>query len=314
MLTGPEGLGKATLASQLALRMLAEAADPSLGAGELTVPPEHRIASLVAARTHPDYKRLERLPKDDKLHDKDWREWPPGYERARSIKVDQVRALTASFATTPSLSQRRVVIIDAIDDLEREAANALLKSLEEPPAGTIFLLVNHVPGRVLPTIRSRCRTLRFSGLSDDVMTTILRQRQPELDPGELKSLIAAAEGAPGRALALAGLDLGAIERELEALAEQGDPDNARRIGLATKLSAKSAQARYELFLDRVPRFVSDVARSREGDALGTALDQWEQCRKLAQSAVHASLEPYGVVFTLASYVAALAPARGAAKA
>ena len=106
-------------------------------------------------RSHPDFKLLERLPKAN------------SEELARSITVDQVRGLQPLFATTPSLSPRRVVLIDAIDDLERSAANALLKNLEEPPAGTIFLLVSHAPGRLLPTIRSRCRLLRFDPLDDD---------------------------------------------------------------------------------------------------------------------------------------------------
>ncbi|NWM20145.1 DNA polymerase III subunit delta', partial [Escherichia coli] len=78
------------------------------------------------------------------------------------------------FATKPSFSPRRVIVIDAIDDLERGGANALLKNLEEPPAGTIFLLVSHAPGRLLPTIRSRCRLLRFEALPDADVAAILR--------------------------------------------------------------------------------------------------------------------------------------------
>src|SRR3546814_4734811 len=90
----------------------------------------------------------------------------------------------------------------AADDLERGAANALLKNLEEPPAGTLFLLVSHAPGRLLPTIRSRCRMLRFSPLSDDEMETVLRAELPDADVHEIAALIAAGEGSPGRALGL----------------------------------------------------------------------------------------------------------------
>jgi DNA polymerase III subunit delta' len=307
MLVGRQGIGKATLAQKFAARMLAEAADPNLGSGSIELPPEHKTAMLIAAQTHPDFKFLDRLPKDDKLKDKDRREFPAGYERARSITVDQVRALNTSFNTTPSMSSRRVVVIDAIDDMERSAANALLKNLEEPPAGTIFLLVNHVPGRVLPTIRSRCRILRFASLSDDVMTAIIRQHMPDADPAELAAIVKAGEGAPGRALALEGQGLAELQVALQKLSTSGDPSNSQRLALAQKLSNKAAQARYELFLTQVPAFLADAAKQRQGDELGLALRHWDEARRLAQSAVSSSLEPQSVVFALAGHVAALAP-------
>jgi DNA polymerase III subunit delta' len=314
MLVGRQGIGKATLARKFAARMLAEAAAPGLGSGSIELPPENKTAMLIAAQTHPDFKLLDRLPKDDKLKDKDRRELPEGYERARSITVDQVRSLNASFTTTPSMSARRVVVIDAIDDMERSSANALLKNLEEPPAGTIFLLVNHVPGRVLPTIRSRCRILRFSSMTDDVMTTIMRHHLPDADPEELAAIVRAGEGAPGRALALEGQGLAELDLTLLKLSTHGDPSNCERLALASKLSGKAAQARYELFLARVPAFLADAAKQRQGDALGLALRHWDDARRLAQSAVSSSLEPQSVVFALASHVAALAPRQGSAKA
>ncbi len=122
LLAGPEGVGKALFADKAALRMLAEGAGPVAAAG-LDVPDDHPTARLVAAGSHPDLMRLERLTKDG------------GTELARSINVEQVRGLQRLFATTASMSPRRAVVIDAIDDLERGAANALLKNLEEPPAG-----------------------------------------------------------------------------------------------------------------------------------------------------------------------------------
>lgn len=314
MLVGPQGIGKATLARKFAARMLAEAADPGLEKGAIEVSPDHRIVKLIAAQTHPDFKLLDRLPKDDKLKDKDRREWPTGYERARSINVEQVRALNASFTTTPSLSPRRVVLIDAIDDMERSAANALLKNLEEPPAGTIFLLVNHVPGRVLPTIRSRCRILRFSALADDVMAAALRLHLPDADPAELVAIAKAGDGAPGRALALEGLELAELDATLTRLASTGDADNKERLALAQKLSGKAAQARFELFLVRVPAFLAQATRTRQGDALGLALSHWNEARKLAQAAVSSSLDPQSVIFALVGHVAALAPTEGTAKA
>mgnify|MGYP004537489875 CR=1 FL=1 len=139
LLAGPEGVGKARFAEEAAIRLLAVHA-----AGE----PRERTAELIAAGTHPDHRVLRRLPKDP---DK------PDADLARSITIAQIRALQPLFATRPSFGAARVVVIDAIDDLERSGANALLKNLEEPPAGTVFLLISHAPGRLLPTIRSRCR-------------------------------------------------------------------------------------------------------------------------------------------------------------
>ncbi|WP_174275403.1 AAA family ATPase, partial [Sphingomonas bacterium] len=161
LLAGPQGVGKASFA-QLAARWLLAGAPEGFAIAD-----EHPSARLLAAGSHPDFKLLERLTKDK------------SEERARSIGVDQVRALQPLFATTPSLSQRRVVVIDAIDDLERSAANALLKNLEEPPVGTIFLLVSHAPGRLLPTIRSRCRLLRFGRLGAAQCETVLRRVLPD---------------------------------------------------------------------------------------------------------------------------------------
>jgi DNA polymerase III subunit delta' len=122
------------------------------------------------------------------------------------------------------------------------------------------------------------------------------------------------EGAPGKALGFAGLDLGAIEESLRTLARDGDPTNAVRAKLAQKLSLKSAQGRYEAFLARAPAFIAHAARTRNGDALAAAIEQWESAKSLAHGAVQLSLDPQSTVFAIAGYVAALAPARGAAKA
>lgn len=315
LLAGPQGVGKATVAHQMARRLLAEAMglDPSIAG--LDVPFSHPAARLLDAWSHPDFALIDRLPKDDKLLSSTPRaEWPVDEERARSIKVDQIRALNAMFATKPSLSGRRVIIIDDAETMEISAANALLKRLEEPPEGTIFLLVTHSPGRLLPTIRSRCRLLRFDPLSDAEMALVLRGQLPEAAPDEINALVAAGQGAPGKAVNFAGLDVAGLDAVLEALAREGDRDNGRRLALAQQLSAKAAQARYELFLQRVPAFIADEARRRQGDALGVALSQWEQARMLAGHAVSASLDPQNVVFALAGHVAALAPGGASAKA
>jgi DNA polymerase-3 subunit delta' len=315
LLTGPEGVGKFSLAMQFARRLLAEGMGLSADTPGVEVPLLHPAAKLLDAWSHPDFALLDRLPKDDKLvSSKPRNDWPEDEERARSIKVDQVRGLNTMFATAPSMSPRRVIVVDEAETFEINAANALLKRLEEPPAGTIFLLVAHSPGRLLPTIRSRCRVLRFGKLDDAAMTSALRARLPDADPLELNALVAAGEGAPGKALRFAGLDIASIDAALADLAGSGDRNNALRLRLAQQLSGKAAQARYEVFLQRVPAYIAGVSRARSGDALGLALAQWEKARSLAAHAVAGSLDPQNVVFALAGHVAALAPAGSSAKA
>ncbi len=314
LFSGPKGLGKASLANQLALRILADAYDGKVATDDLAVSADHQVAQFFAAGSHPDFRLLERLPKDEKLAVKPMSEWPDNVEFSRSISVDQVRRLNMSFATFPSLSDRRVVIIDAIDDMERSAANALLKTLEEPPTGTIFLLISHAAGRLLPTIRSRCCSLRFAPLDDAAMTSFVTENMPEISTFEKSLIIAASKGLPGAAVKAASLDMAGVEEVLATLSSQGDPTNALRIRLGKALSAKAAQKKYESFLLRAPQYIAVAARSKQGDALAEALTLWDEARNLAQNAVQASLDPQTVVFALASHVAALAPHGSSAKA
>ncbi len=296
LLAGPEGIGKALFASKAALRVLAQG-QGRVAASGLDVPDEHPAAKLVAAGSHPDLMRLERLAKDGSATG----------ELARSIGVEQVRGLQRLFSTTSSLSPWRVVVIDAIDDLERSAANALLKNLEEPPAHSLFLLVSHAPERLLPTIRSRCRQLRLSRLSDDPMTAALEAALPDADAREIEALRAAGQGSPGRAIAFRGLDVASLDKAMAELVREGDPHNARRSALAQSLALKSAQPRYEAFLSRMPSVVAAEAKRRRGGALAEALRLWERAQALAASAKHLSLEPESVVFELAGILATLSP-------
>lgn len=293
ILAGPNGVGKGRFARDLALWLLAYAAGPGVLGDGMAVPIDHPTRRLVEAGAHPDYAELAPLEKDGVT--------------ARNINVDQVRGLQRLIQSAPSLSSRRVVVIDAADDLERGAANALLKTLEEPPADMIFLLVSHAPGRLLPTIRSRCRLMRFEALNDMDMRESLKMADGSLSLPELDALVQIGEGSPGRALRYAGLDLQSVEQALGELANEGDPGNRRSLALAKALSPKSAKLRYEAFLERAPAFIAQQARLRSGPALGSALAEWENARQLAGGAVILSLDPSSVVFTLAGHVAALAP-------
>lgn len=284
LLAGPSGIGKASFAHLVAERLLSEAAGRPMG-------------DLIAAGSHPDLRVLERLV-DEKTGN-----------AARSISIEQVRSLGRFFGTTGSFSSRRVVIIDAIDDLERPSANALLKNLEEPPADCLFLLVSHAPGRLLPTIRSRCRLLRFDPLGELAMAEVLRGHLPEADMTEIEALVRIGEGSPGRALAFAGLDIAGLDAAIDRLIGQGDPGNGERAKLAKALALKAAQPRYEAFLERVPTRIAQHARSLSGAPLAHALKTWEEARTLAQGALGLSLEVQSTVFLLGGMLAGLAPPR-----
>src|SRR6516164_3908795 len=149
LLTGPEGVGKATFAYRAARRLLGAPPDP--GHGVLGASPDHPVSRQIIAHSHPDLFVLERLGEDGKVR--------------KVIPVDEARALSEFFAKSPATAPHRVAIVDAADDLNVNAANALLKTLEEPPSRGVLLLVGHSPGRLIATIRSRCRRLAFSPLS-----------------------------------------------------------------------------------------------------------------------------------------------------
>jgi DNA polymerase-3 subunit delta' len=292
LLAGPLGVGKGRFADLAARWLLASAADPTLRGAGLDVPEGHPTLSLIDAESHPDFRKLQRLAKDK------------SEELTRSITVDQVRGLQRLFVTTPSMSSRRVVVIDSLDDLERNAANALLKNLEEPPADTIFLLVSHAPGRLLPTIRSRCRLVRFDPLEDAEVAQVLRAVLPETNASEIATLTRLAAGAPGSAIRFAGLDIAGLDATIDRIALQGDASNALRSALARSLSGKSAQARYEAFLERAPSRIA--AAAREGGDVAGKVALWREARDIADLAVRTSLDTQTTVFELAGLVAQLA--------
>jgi DNA polymerase-3 subunit delta' len=293
LLAGPRGVGKGRFALTAARRLLAEASGRAVEVGGLDVPEDHPTAHLMSAGSHPDFRHLQRLPNDKG-------------NLARNITIDQVRTLRTLFATGTSMGARRVILVDAIDDMERGAANALLKSLEEPPETTIFILVSHAPGRLLPTIRSRCRTLMFGTLDDIAMTSFLGDHLPDIDAAKREALIASAHGSPATALTLANFDLAASETALDLLATTGDPTNAIRSRLAQSLALKAALPRYEAFLQCAPAYIASRARTSTGPALERALDAWEQARTLSAIAIPQSLVAETVVFEMAGYVAGLA--------
>jgi DNA polymerase III subunit delta' len=188
LITGPEGVGKATLAYRFARRLLA--GQPAPGES-LALDPSSLVFRRVAARSHADMLTIERV-----LNEKTKR-------MKTQIAVEDVRKINGFMSLTPAEGGWRVVVVDGAEELNPASANALLKILEEPPPRAILLLVCSAPGRLLPTIRSRCRRLRLGPLDDAAMGVLLAQYLPGLDADERGRLITLAEGSPGRAMMLA---------------------------------------------------------------------------------------------------------------
>lgn len=289
LLTGPEGLGKALFAERAAIWLLA-----GMPAGEAFAGDGSAAAAMVAAGSHPDFRRLVRTEGDN------------GKLRA-VIRIDEVRALQPLFRQTPSIADWRVVIVDSADEMNVQSANALLKNLEEPPEQTLFFLISHTPGKLLPTIRSRCRTLRFNPLPDAMVASILDRVTVGIDDEDQATLVRIAEGAPGRALRFAESGIAALEEQLADLAiTPPAAAPAKALALARSLVGKANTARYQAFLDLAPAMIAQAARSRQGPALARALADWEAASRLAGDAVALSLDPQAVAFDIAGKVAALA--------
>jgi DNA polymerase-3 subunit delta' len=294
LLAGPRGVGKAHFARAAAKRVLAEAAGPTFDASGLETPEEHPIAKLIAAGSHPDMRWLERLEKEK------------GEGLARDITIKQVRELGEFMGMTAALSPWRVAVIDSMDEMNKEASNALLKMLEEPPPNTVFFLVSHAPGRLLPTIRSRCRRLQVHPLADGAMTSVLEEQLPDVDGAERQRLVSLADGSIGRALAFASLELGPLEEEAIQILRYGDADNSRRSALAGQLARKAAADRYAAFLDLLPSLVAKEARILAEPQRERAVDAYQRVRELTAIAPRLSLDPAATVFQLGGILASVA--------
>ena len=235
LLAGPRGIGKATLAWRFARFLLCGQQQGGLfgggGAEGLDVSADAPGRSLVDARSHPDLFHLRRSLNPD-----------TGRMRAE-IAVDDVRDLGGFMHMTPAMGKWRVAIVDAADEMNRNSANAVLKVLEEPPPNAVLLIVAHAPGRLLPTIRSRCRRLALQPLSDEIVVRLLGEHAPDVKEGERAVLARLAEGSIGRALELAGsgsLDL--YTEMVSVLATLPDLDMPRLHGFAERFARRGEEA------------------------------------------------------------------------
>ncbi len=289
LISGPRGVGKATLAWALARSLLAlpgpggapglfEGAPPPAPAvaPDLSLPPDHPVARRVAALSEPRLA-LVRRPWDDKT----------GRLRAE-ITVDEVRKLKAAMSLSAADTGYRAVIVDAADEMNRAAANALLKLLEEPPARTILLLIAHQPGRLLPTIRSRCWSVRLAPLSAADLAAALAQAGQDLPEGDralarLSRLAGGSVGAAAGLLAGGGLDL--YGDLLALFASMPDHDRPRALALGESLAGRDQAPRRTLALALVESVLADLARAGVTGATSSDLspDDAAALRRLSPS-------------------------------
>ena len=259
LLTGPEGTGKATFAYRAARRLLG--APHARAYGILGSDPEHPVSRQVSARSHPDLLVIERMGEDGKIR--------------KSIPVDEARKLADFFAKSPASAPHRVAIIDPADDLNVNAANAVLKTLEEPPPRGVIFLVSHAPGRLLSTIRSRCRRLLFRPLGLEATAAFVRDHT-SANPEEALRLARMSGEAPGRALALAaGSAIALDDAAREILLRLPDLDEAAALALTDRFRGGEGAANFSLFLERLAERVHEMARERASARIG-GLDPWAQ--------------------------------------
>jgi DNA polymerase-3 subunit delta' len=255
LITGPEGIGKATLAFRFARRLLAGRGGTMGGqpTDSLMLDPAHPVFRRVAAGGHADLLTVERAF-DEKTK-----------RRKREIAVDDVRRINGFMGLTPAEGGWRIAIVDGAEDLNQNSANALLKILEEPPSRAVLILVCSEPGRLLPTIRSRCRHLRLPPLAEDVVTRLLTSYAPGQSSDDRDRLAALAEGSIGRALAMADEDGIAIAALVDNLfASLPDVPPSRGYDVADALGR--SEAGFQLFTGQViagiAALVRDTVRGR----------------------------------------------------
>ncbi|MHA6324332.1 DNA polymerase III subunit delta' [Roseivivax sp. CAU 1753] len=284
MLIGPRGVGKATLAWRIARFLLATPDVSADGASDglfgpapspvtLDIDADHPVMRRTRAGSEPGLFALTRGPNDK------------GDRLATEIRVDQVRKLKSFFALSSTDGGRRVVIVDAADDMNVNAANALLKLLEEPPARTVILLVCHQPSRLLPTIRSRCRELRLSALGPDDMKSALDQAGATLSPQETDALSELSAGSVGAAMRLAGLDGLALYASLmDVMASLPELDRPRALKLADSLAQRGREDRLDLFFTLADLAFARLARTGVTGAAPARAAAPQEARLLARLA------------------------------
>lgn len=304
LIGGPQGIGKATLAYRAARFMLTHP-DPgseavraahtlAIGAG---APAAARVAAKVtagiAALSHPNLAVLRRAPATDRK------------AASTVIPVDAVRRALALFASTAGNDGYRICIIDSVEDLNIAGANALLKVIEEPPPRALFLLVAHAPGRVLPTIRSRCRRLVLRALAEDDVARAVRALPPpfgDADAATLARAAALSRGSVRGALGLLDAHTIALVEKVRAMLDrlpQADP--AAVHALAESMTGREAEADFAVLLSTVHDWIAELIHKRAAHRphqLARFVEVWDNIARAARDTQVLNLDRRPLVLTL----------------
>ncbi|MCT8974153.1 DNA polymerase III subunit delta' [Microbaculum marinisediminis] len=287
LVDGPEGVGKATLAYRFARFLLGHpdhGEDAVQAARDLTVPADDPAARQIRARSHPDLIVLQR-PRDEE-----------GRATATVISVDQVRKVARFLSTTSATGGWRVVIVDTADDFNRSSANALLKMLEEPPQRAVFLLLSGSPGRLLPTIRSRCRRLALKPLDTATVAEALRIAGVGQDDDARATAAALCGGSLGKAMDLATQEaVETIHAVNKLLADMPRHDPVAAQKLAEALGRRGAEDRYRmatsLLTDAIAGRMRKAARAgAQPHVLAPWAEVWEKVTQALAEAERLNLD------------------------
>ena len=319
LLGGTRGIGKASFAYRIARYVLSQPNNSPLEKtglfslekeqNTLFLSPEDPLFRRIASGGHPDLLTLQRTvsKKDGRL--------------SSSISVEEVRSAGNFLRLTPTEGGWRVLIIDSADDLNLNAANALLKILEEPSFKTIILLVSHLPSRLLPTIRSRCCRLNFKPLSPEYFTTVVKKRLPSLNNQLVEKLFELSNGSPGSAVSIH--EQGGLEylQELITVLENfpANQSTSSLHGLADQLGTSGGEETFQITLELFCIWLSRQIREKtlndplytnqnaglkfiDFTELDVLLELWEKIRKLSEQALYQSLDRKSVLLSIFSMI------------
>jgi DNA polymerase-3 subunit delta' len=286
LIGGPHGIGKATLAYRFARWLLAGGT-----AEDLSVPPDLPAAKRVAANTHADLLTIERRF-DDKRK-----------KMQTEIVIDTVHEVGKFLRLTPGEGGWRVVIVDGAEQMNRNAANALLKLLEEPPKRAILLLVSHAPGRLLPTIRSRCRSLNLAPLASGDVESLLGVYAPELGHAEQAKLARLSEGSIGTAMTLAagdGVAIAGLVDEALAAASPLPPARAQAIADVLGRSEDGFSVFMDLLRAGMAKATRQAARSGSGGSLAGQVSLWQEFARMEREVINLNLDKRAAIIVALS--------------
>lgn len=275
LIHGPQGIGKATLAFDLAREIFRRTGDEDSA----------HVADQVAAGAYPNLRVLRKAPRDT------------GKGFYTVIRVEEVRELIDRLRKTRGRAGHRVVVVDPIDDCNASSANALLKVLEEPPPDTLFILISHRPGQLLPTIRSRCHQVALRPLADDDVRAILARGMSDAGAKALDRAVALAGGRPRRGFEALLMGDNGVLASLEAwLADPMRPPVSAHLALAETLGADKDGAAARFARDMIIDWLASEAKAATGQGaagrrrLASANDLWDKAHALFADADEYNLD------------------------